>query len=183
MSWEVEIKAHASLALKDVIERVCGKEGEKVVKSDTYYAFEGDTAPRFRIRRENDYLVITAKENHREDGKECNKELEFVHKDTKDLGTMEAIAELLGYKVFIHKYKTGWSWTFEGVHIELFDVKYLGWYVELEIVTDTEGFETNKAKYDHLYDLIHRFGLKDEDVENLSYQYMLQRAQREIEQK
>ena len=98
MAYEVEIKAHAGESLKEKIDAYTSQTGEEVIKEDTYYAFDGDEVPRFRIRRENDFLLISAKRNHREGGLECNEELEFRHDNTEDQRVMEDMAALLRKK-------------------------------------------------------------------------------------
>ena len=77
MAYEIEIKAHACRALKERIDAYVGAVGEQVVKSDTYYAFAHDEVPRFRLRLENGGILVSAKRNRRQDGLECNQELEF----------------------------------------------------------------------------------------------------------
>lgn len=173
MAYEVEIKAHAGESLKEKIDAYTSQTGEEVIKEDTYYAFDGDEVPRFRIRRENDFLLISAKRNHREGGLECNEELEFRHDNTEDQRVMEDMAALLGYKVFIHKYKKGWSWMLSDVHIELLDVKHLGWFLEMEIISDKAGFEDNRDNYDRLYEILASLGVDRSAVEAKSYQEML----------
>ena len=60
MAYEVEIKAHAYPELKSVIDDFTKSCGKEVNKDDIYFAFPGDTSPRFRIRDEGDNLLITA---------------------------------------------------------------------------------------------------------------------------
>ena len=173
MAYEIEIKAHADMSLKERIDDYVGQKGEEVVKSDTYYAFPDDEAPRFRLRLENGHILVSAKHNRREAGLECNEELEFVHKDVSDYDTMAAMAQMLGYRVFIHKYKKGWSWHLGDVHIELLDVRHLGPFLEMEILSAKDGFEANRASYDRLFSVLHDLGLGDGAVEERSYQEML----------
>lgn len=173
MAYEIEIKAHACRALKERIDAYVGAVGEQVVKSDTYYAFAHDEVPRFRLRLENGGILVSAKRNRRQDGLECNQELEFRHDDASDLEVMQQMAMLLGYEVFIHKHKQGWSWMKGRVHIELLDVLHLGWFLEMEIISNLDGFEANRPLYDELYGILHDLGLEDGDVERRSYQEML----------
>lgn len=173
MAYEVEIKAHADEGLKEKIDAYTSQTGLPVIKEDTYYAFPGDVTPRFRIRRENDFILISAKRNHREGGLECNEELEFRHDNTDDQRVMEDMAALLGYEVFIHKYKRGWSWMYGPVHIELLDVRHLGWFLEMEIISDRPGFENNRENYGRLYEILAALGLDGSAVEAKSYQEML----------
>lgn len=176
MGYEVEIKAHAYPELKGVIDSFTGSEGVFVSKKDIYYAEKGDVSPRFRIRKENEKLVITVKKNNRINGVECNEELEFEHTPASDLSTMEKMAEYLGYEVFIHKSKEGWHWHFENVHIELLDVHLLGWFLEMEIISTKSSHEENADNILKLYALLESFGLSRCDIEGRSYQIMLQDA-------
>ena len=107
------------------------------------------------------------------DGLECNQELEFHHDNAEDLAVMQDMAALLGYEVFIHKYKRGWSWMCGQVHIELLDVKHLGWFLEMEIISQVDGFEANRPLYDELMRILHDLGCQDGDIESRSYQEML----------
>lgn len=173
MSYEIEIKAHASAGLKERIDEYVGQPGLEVVKSDTYYALPSDVVPRFRIRLENGGILVSAKRNRRMDGLECNQELEFHHDNVEDLAVMQDMAALLGYEVFIHKYKRGWSWMCGQVHIELLDVKHLGWFLEMEIISQVDGFEANGPLYDELMRILHDLGCQDGDIESRSYQEML----------
>lgn len=173
MGYEIEIKAHCDATIKERIDSYCGREGQYVVKEDTYYAFSQDTMPRFRIRRENDGILVSAKVNSRQGGLECNRELEFFHENVSDLDVMKEMAKMLGYEVFIHKYKKGWSWHAHDVHIELLDVKHLGWFLEMEIISQTDGFESNRANYEKLFKVLHDLGLDDKSVETRSYQELL----------
>ena len=172
MAYEVEIKAHAYPELKEVIDRFTGKEGHIVHKDDVYYAQEGYTSPRFRIRDEGDKLLITAKRNHREGGLECNEELEFSH-DVKDKQTMHQMALMLGYHVFIEKHKEGFEWMHGPVHIELLNVRKLGWYLEMEIMSPTDDRDANRDRILALYSILDSVGLCSCDVESKSYQQML----------
>ncbi len=173
MSYEIEIKAHASEGLKEKIDKYCNKTGERVDKEDIYYAFPDDEAPRFRIRRENERLLVSAKKNHRKDGLECNEEVEFYHDNLADKTVMMAMASLLGYEIFIYKDKSGWSWLKDGVHIELLDVKHLGWFLEMEIISEVGGFEENRASYEKLYRILDDLGVARCEIEERSYQAML----------
>ena len=172
MAFEVEIKAHAYPELKDVLDNFCKTTGKAVDKDDIYFAFPGDSSPKFRIRSCGDELLITAKNNHRENGVECNEEIEFSH-SAKDKEIMIKMANMLGYVEFIRKHKTGYEWHYNDVHIELLNVKTLGWYLEMEIMSDTDDKEKNLDKILLLYSILNSFGLSACDVESKSYQQML----------
>lgn len=172
MAYEVEIKAHAYPELKSVIDDFTKSCGKEVNKDDIYFAFPGDTSPRFRIRDEGDNLLITAKNNHRENGLECNEELEFSH-PVKDKDVMIQMAHMLGYVEFIRKEKKGYEWHYHDVHIELLNVKTLGWYLEMEIMSDTNDKEKNLDKILLLYSILDSVGISRCDIESKSYQQML----------
>ena len=172
MAYEVEIKAHAYPELKEVLDRFCSAEGHAVDKDDIYFAFPTDTSPKFRIRTCGDELLITAKRNHRENGLECNEELEFSH-SAKDKDVMIKMAHMLGYVEFLRKQKKGYEWHYKDVHIELLNVKTLGWFLEMEIMSDTNDKEKNRDKILLLYSILNNVGLCSCDVESKSYQQML----------
>ena len=172
MAYEVEIKAHAYPELKEVLDEFCQSKGTPVDKDDIYFAFPGDVTPKFRIRTQGDNLLITAKKNHREGGLECNEELEFSH-SVKDKDVMIQMAKLLGYVEFIRKQKNGYEWHYGDVHIELLNVKTLGWFLEMETISDTDDKEKNLDKILLLYSILNSVGLCSCDIESKSYQQML----------
>lgn len=172
MAFEIEMKAHADASAKERIDRIAGAKGSPVLKEDLYFALPGDEAARFRIRLENGRLVITAKANNRRGGLECNEEVEVEH-DAADRAKLVRMAELAGFEIFIEKRKEGWSWNHGPFHIELLDVKHLGWFLEIETFSDHEGFEANKALYDSIRNIMAEAGVPESAVEERPYQMLL----------
>lgn len=175
MSYEVEIKTQVKdlAAMKLRLDAYVGKIGEKVEKDDVYYAFPGAESPAFRIRRENEDVLITAKQNHREGGEECNREVEFPVA-LSYLSTCHEMAGILGYTEFIRKHKKGYSWMKGMVHIELLDVDYCGLFLEMEVIVDSP--DVKASGFDALYAVLDDLGIAHSAIDPRSYQSMLQRA-------
>ena len=84
----------------------------------------------------------------------------------------------LGYEIVRHKYKTGWHYhvcldSLE-IHAELLNVKYLGWFLEMEYCPESLNDEvlTNKA-VETLKLILSKCGIKESQIEPLSYTKML----------
>ena len=101
-----------------------------------------------------------------------NEELEFSH-PVKDKETMHRMALMIGCHVFIEKHKEGFEWMYGDVHIELLNVRSLGWYLEMEIMSPTDDREANSERILALYTILEGVGLSSCDVVSRSYQQML----------
>ena len=155
--FEIELKAHCNIETKDIIEKVTGKKGEEVHKSDIYYIrSNGDV---FRNRRIDGINYITLKERYTdEEGIETNIENEFFIKDEE----LESYID--GAKITHYKEKDGFSWSYKGTTLEFFKVNNLGYFVEIEIVSN----EKIKAK-DILHGLLNEFKVPLSQIEHKAY--------------
>lgn len=169
---EIEIKAHVFDVdrIKLLIESFAGKAG-LVDKKDTYLKNEKGKLVRIRINNGN--LESTTKETRKdENGDEDNLEYEIQIRSSFE----ETLAFFndLGFEFYFHKYKNGFEWNFESVHIELLSVNDLGWFLEMERLMDFDIDNSSKEnEIKHLHKLLSEFGLNDGDIETKSYRSMI----------
>lgn len=185
MMREIELKAHAAnaLELKQRIESLYG-EGRDVAKSDVYFHLPGEVKQALRMRNNRGVLEFTAKKTSSDDLSEDNKEYEF----TCDINERDRAFDFfccLGYEPYFRKNKNGWEWTVGDVHVELLEVsgfrygfenemKSHGYFLEMEILIPFRQTSVDpREEQNKLYNLLHRFGLRDEDVERGSYRSMI----------
>ena len=108
-----------------------------------------------------------------QDGLEINHEREFTVSDT---GAFASFLAFLGLEPGIGKQKQGWSWSYEGVTLELSHVVSLGWFAELEILLEDPGPpppETIRAARSRLLRLLGRLGIGEDKIEGRYYTEML----------
>ncbi len=185
MGYEVELKVFVDRQevgepeLKKQIDSFTHKNGAFIKKEDIYYHVPSSPEPSFRIRDEENRLLITMKEKHKENGVECNKELEFSHENVADKAVLQEMARHLGYEVLRIKRKTGWEWTYEDVHIELLNVSHLGWYLEMEAISKENASSMTEPLKKELFELLDTFGFTPDQIETRGYHRML----RELEAK
>jgi predicted adenylyl cyclase CyaB len=104
------------------------------------------------------------------DGIEVNQEQEF---EVSDGDAFEAFLTHIGLEPGIGKNKRGWSWTHEGVTIELSQVARLGWFAELEIIAQDDDEETIHTARSRLLNLLGRIGIGEDKIEGRYYTEML----------
>lgn len=175
---EVEIKAHANEyeKTKSIIDSICGV-GKPVKKVDTYLI--NASGQRLRVRNNNGALETTVKKNtNMANGDENNLEFEMDLGHTKEEDAI-AFFSVLGYSFHFNKYKTGWDWNYDGVHIELLSVNDLGWFLEMEALIDFDADDELISECrNKLHSLLSRFGLDESDIETKSYKSMILKGDR-----
>ncbi len=169
---EIEVKAHASMALKEAIESYTGVKGESVEKDDLYLRRPGENVQALRIRNNNGTLEITAKKTSLTERSEDNLEYElFLTLKQRD----EAISffKHLGFIEYFRKHKKGYSWQLGPLHAELFEVNDLGAFLELEVLLDYSSDEKAvRDAEDMIYAFIDHFDLGS-SIERKSYREMI----------
>jgi predicted adenylyl cyclase CyaB len=187
MSFETEIKAHVQ---EDMVETVknklkcfpsCVEHGD-ISKFDVYWSDSEEGDPLFRTRKETcngkTDVLFTAKpsKSKTKTGTEKNVELEFEASGDQ----WERILEFVkgtGYKVCRIKWKTGWHCTIEHkgfeIHAELLEVRYLGWFLEMEICTESDADLDFIAADKALREVLAQMGINQSAVEPLGYNKML----------
>ena len=149
MAHEIECKIALTeqqvSPLENRIRHLLGSiESEPVVKKDTYFTQDG-THAEFRLRRSHKSLVVTRKfKQHRDDGVEVNREIEFSVLGSQDVA-VEAFVRSLGFRELICKEKRGTLWRQGELTIELVHVHHLGWFLEMELLICDEAAKLPKG--------------------------------------
>lgn len=186
MSIETEIKAHVEDSIVEEVKarllslKPCIEHGS-ISKFDLYWSTTEDGDPVFRTRREMDAgkprVLFTAKphKTKSQGGTESNEELEFSVSD-RQWDDVLRFVDGIGYKVCRVKWKNGWHCTlvhdgFE-IHAELLNVKYLGWFLEMEICSDDDGIDFAAADK-ALREVLSIAGVDEDAIEPTGYNKML----------
>ncbi|MDR2782243.1 MAG: CYTH domain-containing protein [Treponema sp.] len=164
------------------------------VKEDAYWRpREQDSAlpaSGIRIRRETEYtgraagdsprverIVVTYKTKEVRDCIEVNNEREFSISEDGDEKPFEQLLAAFGLQIAVCKRKTGWAWLFEEarppVTIELSEVAGLGWFVELEILSECNDEKTIAAARRRLLACLDKTGVGQDNIETRYYTDML----------
>lgn len=187
MGYEIELKAHVREDQLDDVKSAVSSLPEvrslgPINKFDMYWSQTEDGDPLFRTRREasaeGSHVLFTAKPNKSRtpDGTEENQELEYTAPDSQ-WDNILTFCSGLGLQVCRLKWKKGIHYhvLFEGhdIHVELLDVKYLGWFLEMEICTpNLDGFDIENA-HRVLRDLLSAIGISEEAIEHVGYNKLL----------
>jgi adenylate cyclase class 2 len=199
MVTEIELKAHVDdpRAIKSGIS-LSASPPLSFEKSDCYWipagSLPGDIPKSgVRVRREKRRLpgdtaedeektLVTYKSKEVRDGIEINDEMEFAVSDAQ---AFEELLKRLGLKPGLGKHKKGWSWIFAenpaagngNIQVELCEVTNpdhnLGWFVELEILTDDAGPETVSAARKQLLDFLDKLNIPRVIIEERYYSELL----------
>ena len=183
MSTEIELKAHIydsetlRLLLMEKAEYLGAFE-----KEDSYWypQLEGaqDLLPYgLRIRKEKCTssdgeisVIATYKKKEILDGLEINNEREFKVTSASDF---EGFLNLAGMAPKKGKRKRGWAFSYKGITAELTEVESLGWFIELEIITDNKKPETLAESRKQLLEFLEDLGIERKAIESRSYLQML----------
>ncbi len=151
MAYEIELKARLKAEDVDRVKKALldiptAKYHGLNNKFDIYWSQTEDGEPLFRTRREitedGPHVLFTAKPSKSKDsiGIEENKELEYVAPDKQWDSILEFYSGI-GLQICRLKWKKGFDFTFmiDGfeIHAELLDVRYLGWFLEMEICLES----------------------------------------------
>ena len=169
---EIEVKAHASMALKERIDELVKAGGSPVEKDDLYFRRPSEIVQALRIRINNGKLELTAKKQRQGDKTEDNQEYE-ISLSVSERDNAIAFFKCLGYEEYFRKYKKGFSWHYDGIHIELLSVNDLGVFLEMEALLpfDAKPDEVEKAG-NKLYSILDLFNLRNA-VEKTRYREMI----------
>lgn len=133
---------------------------------------------KIRLREENGTLIVTYKHKELRDSIEINDETEFA---VSDRFAFEALITDLGFTPGDRKEKRTKSFAhsrdgFE-VHLELSEVEGLGWFLELEILSDSAGSEIIEQAGKTLRNILARCGVPESAIETRYYTELLSLAQ------
>lgn len=171
---EVEVKAHVE-NVEETRERICSFCGEEksVNKVDQYFRRKGEVKQALRVRDNNGRGEVTTKFTTKTNGIENNSEYEF-HFDYKEIEIVKSFFRALGYEDYFKKVKSGYEWNYDGIHIELFEVNDLGYFLEMEIIlpfssTDEDVMDAEKK----LKNYLNKFKVDPVLIESRSYREMI----------
>jgi len=190
MATEIEIKAHVKNC--DKIKRLLFINAEYLgafEKYDTYWypepgTYSGLPSSGLRVRKENrsfpdgidrfSYLV-TYKAKERREEIEINEEKEFEATSLRGptAPVFEEFLALMGLKPGNSKKKNGMAFFWDGVNAELSEVEGLGWFIELEIVSNDYKEENYDREKDRLLRILELLGIEMEEIETRYYSEML----------
>jgi len=197
MSTEIELKAHVKdyKALKALLSKKADYSGA-FEKDDTLW-FPGDTRYLagesllhpygLRIRREKrsfpdgsaeSKCFATHKIKEVRDGIEINDEREF---EVNPGSAFEDFLRRMGLKPGLSKRKRGWAFSLNEINAELVEVEGLGWFVELEIVTENNLAEGKSEKIvaearEKLLEFLDGLGINRDAIESRFYSEMLRKV-------
>ena len=173
MKYEVELKAR--VADWDAIEAKLRETCEFIrefQKSDRYFrspvGTEQDTS--FRLRRDNDGVVVTFKEKRPRNGVEYNREREF---SVDDAEVFLELVERIGCVEYASKIKTGLEFRFDGMTVELVRIDGLGSFLEIEIIEHTLNTAVHEQAALRIRSFLRTTGISEDRIEERSYVSLL----------
>ncbi len=176
---EVELKARVR-DMKAVRERVASfaEYVRDFEKFDSYWhgpdwRFARGTKG-FRVRNDNDSIVVTYKVKRNESGIEINKETEF---SVSDMDVFLAFIRRIGCEPFYQKKKTGSSYKYEDYLIELLTVEGLGDFIEIEKLEEREEPDNLPIVLGTLKSILSRSGIDASEIEARSYSELILQKQ------
>ncbi len=174
MAFEIELKAHISsiLSMQNTIQKQLGLHDPiSYIKEDIYFS-KPETLKKteFRLRNLGTSFIVTRKNKSQDEGIEVNNEIEFLVSDGAEFIRFSLDS---GYVVSIKKTKTGVSYNYNGMTIELSDVNTLGSFIELEILLDTPESNQVSAAKSRLLKTLDTLEIEREAIEPRYYSEML----------
>lgn len=150
MSKEIELKAHVFNLEKTlcIVRNTHGINHECFLEKKDVYLKNYENQPACRVRLERigpndksltDNVWITVKDKKSINGIEVNEEIE-IDSSSSNFEKSVTLFKYLGYKEFLTKEKRGYSFIFDKfkfpLHIEILEVKPLGWFIEMEFTPE-----------------------------------------------
>lgn len=188
MAVEIELKAR--LEDPEPVKKRLSETGVflHAYEKDDCYLVSADKALTIRVRRERllrddtvtERVLVTYKTKEITDGVEVNDEREF---QVSDAEAFEEFLDYTGFSPDIKKEKRGWAWQMPAqmparippVLAEVSNVKNLGWFLELEILTEDRSEKTVAENRKRLFDLLAVLEIAPEQIEARPYTVMLRR--------
>ncbi len=186
MGFEVEIKAHISEDNVPLIRSFFDNNKEASFcgctdKQDVYWAKNETDPPMFRTRLEKtdngSEVLFTSKPLKKKDYlTEYNVENEFSAGSDQWEDVLHFVSGL-GLKVCRRKWKKGYGWFVDvdgfRIHAELLEVRFLGWFLEMEICSKNEDDIDKTAAEKALFKLLKMAGVSEQNVEPVGYNKLL----------
>lgn len=186
MGFEVEIKAHVSEDNVPLIRSFFDNNKEASFcgctdKQDVYWAKNETDPPMFRTRLEKTdngvEVLFTSKPLKKKDYlTEYNVENEFSAGSDQWEDVLHFVSGL-GLKVCRRKWKKGYGWFVDvdgfNIHAELLEVRFLGWFLEMEICSKNEDDIDKATAEKALFKLLKMVGVSEGNVEPVGYNKLL----------
>ena len=187
MTVEIELKARLDDAMP-VKERLSamGDYCRSYNKLDTYWFSVHAAIPVVRVRRESgvdrsgaafETILVTFKAKEITGGIEVSDEREF---SVSDAVLFEDMLGKLDLHKAMQKEKNGWAWTIvpetaglPSILAELSQVKNLGWFLELEILTASNDKQTVRDCRKRLLTLLEKLEIPSQQIEDRPYTTLL----------
>ncbi len=185
---EIELKAHVR-AKDDAIKKLndFAEYRAHTIKNDFYYAHPSNEKLKIRIRKEETdgkttNLLTYKKKETQKDGNgviiEVNNEQETEIADAKPL---VSYLEDCGFKIYLRKTKDvmSWNWTTENhtANIELCNVEKLGYFLEVEILSEKNDSQTVSHLREKLLEILTLAGIDRKDIEPRYYSELLRETE------
>ncbi|MBN2653267.1 MAG: class IV adenylate cyclase [Spirochaetales bacterium] len=173
--FEIELKAWitAPESLKEQLIRIADFV-KSFSKKDYYFLIPGKQ-DWFRLRIDGGKNIVTVKDKNLVDGVEINKEVEYCV-DSQD--SFIEFAQMIGSKLDIIKYKRGDLFVYNGYNIELCELVGLGWFVEIEKLTE-DSSKIDQIKQE-LREILALLGVGESQIESRLYIDMLKEKNEDI---
>ncbi len=155
-----------------------------VIREDLYFANDKINSRKIRIRKETSdsgtRWLLTYKKKENVTGQngistEVNNEMETT---IEDPAVLEQYFLDSGFHVAVKKRKEVRDWAYENATIELCNVPPLGWFLEIEILSESDKPDVVAQAQDKLHEILMKSGLSDSDIENRYYSDLLKEAQK-----
>lgn len=186
MGCEIETKAHVNDSdVQRLFDRINSFEDSRLIgeidKEDIYWAKNVDDPPAFRTRREvssaGSRILFTSKPLKKKDySTEYNIENEFSSTPDQWDNILNFVRGL-GFVVCRLKWKKGWEFMVSqdgyDIHVEILNVRFLGWFLEMEICGDDLDNMDKQACDRALFNLLDRCEISRDAVEIRGFNKLL----------
>lgn len=171
MEIEVKAKVRNPDALASKLREIGCVLNEPVVQDDCIYNKKGidlkdhsHGTSVLRIREQKGRIVFTLKKNRSNDLDCIEKEIEITDKNT-----LEEIIELLDYEKTVEVHKKRQRGKYGDYEICLDEVEGLGFFIEVEKMSDEDGEKVQ----DELFNFLKKLGIGDEDRVFIGYDSLM----------
>lgn len=134
---------------------------------EDFYFWQKWQYPLFRLRKENGKNIVTKKNHIIKNWIETNEEVEF---EVSDFSSFCDFAKSLWYENSFTKIKKSLFFKYWEFNLELCEVSPLGWFLEIEILSEEKEIEANKKK---LIEIFWKFWFNEKDFERKRYLELL----------
>ncbi|MBN2511007.1 MAG: class IV adenylate cyclase [Spirochaetales bacterium] len=171
---EIELKARIPEKDKD---HLLGKLNENFSferefrKEDEYYqGLCGGETKRLRLRYDEKWYLTGKQKTMTAEGVEVNSEWET---GVENPAAARELVSYLGLALHYRKRKSGYAFRMGGVTLELCEVNSLGWFLELEVLCESDDGESVAQAKKVLYGMLTRLGIPSSAIEPRFYSQLI----------